>query len=194
MKENADLARLVRRAGQGDTGAFTALVRATEDLVARVAYRMLLDPHDAEEVVQEVFMDAHRKLPDWEEGARFTTWLYRATTLAALAHRRASGRYRDHLAGAATAARPSLTPPPAPGEQLEAQETRERIQRAVARLPAGQRETFVLRHFEGLPLAEIAAIRGVALGTVKAQLSQAVASLRRLLTGALPCQSREVHP
>ena len=194
MKENAELARLVRQAGLGDTAAFAALVRATEDLVARVAHRMLLDPHDAEEVVQEVFMDAYRKLPDWQEGARFTTWLYRATTLAALAHRRASGRYRDHLAVATTGSRPGPSAAPAPPEQVEAQETREHIQRAVAHLPAGQRETFVLRHFEGLPLAEIAALRGVALGTVKAQLSQALSELRRTLAGALPARIRETQP
>jgi RNA polymerase sigma-70 factor (ECF subfamily) len=188
MLDLQELEGLVQRASRGDDRAFAALVRETEGLVARVVHRMLLDPHDAEEVVQEVFMDAHRALRGWEPRARFTTWLYRAATRAALARRRARGRYQRRLQELER--RAVAEPAPTPAATAELQETTELIRRAVAGLPEGQQETFVLRHFEQLSLAEVARIRGVAIGTVKAQLSQAVRSLRRSLCGVLTQEDR----
>ena len=80
---NQEIDALVLRAQQGDSMAFPALVRRTERMVFGVASRLLGDAAEAEDVVQEVFIDAHRILPRWEPKARFTTWLYRAATRAA---------------------------------------------------------------------------------------------------------------
>ncbi len=179
-----ELGELVERSGRGDEAAFGELVRRTERLVAGVVGRLLGDVHEAEEVVQEIYVDAYRILPRWEPGARFTTWLHRAATRAALERRRARGRDGGRIEGVRAGPAPAGQTDPAAG--LEDRELGRAVREAVDALPEGQRVTFVLRHYQDLPLARIAEIRGVALGTVKAQLSQALGNLRRSLGGVRP--------
>lgn len=181
MGRDEEIARLAELAGRGDEAAFASLVRWTEGLVNGVVGRLLGDPHETEEVVQEVYVDAYRALARWEPEAKFTTWLYRAATNAALARRRSRTRYRRHLAEAAETRLLSPSAAPDASRGPEESELALAVREAVDALPDGQRATFVLRHYQDLPLAEVARTRGVALGTVKAQLSQAVANLRRTL-------------
>ncbi|MBI4616756.1 MAG: sigma-70 family RNA polymerase sigma factor [Planctomycetes bacterium] len=181
MGRDEEIARLAEKAGRGDEIAFASLVRWTEGLVNGVVGRLLGDPHETEEVAQEVYVDAYRALARWEPGAKFTTWLYRAATNAALEKRRSRTRYRRHLAEAAATRRETAAEAPDASRGPEGAELALAVREAVDALPDGQRATFVLRHYQDLPLAEIARARGVAIGTVKAQLSQAVTNLRRAL-------------
>jgi RNA polymerase sigma-70 factor (ECF subfamily) len=182
MLPEPELARLVEDARDGDAAAFTRLVRATEGLVSSIVRRLVADPHEAEEVIQDVYVAAHRILPTWQPQAQFTTWLYRAATLASLEQRRTSAR-REQRVTTAVELQPEREPDDSsdPAATALRADLRDQVARAIESLPPRQRAVFVLRHFQDLPTPEIARVLEVAEGTVKSHLSQAVASLRQRL-------------
>jgi len=167
--------RLVRDAQNGDLLAFERLYRENERKVFALCLRLSSDAALAEELTQEVFVRAWRKLGSFRGESAFSTWLYPLTVNVALSERR-SRRRRDARIVAtddpASLERSPLAPRPEAGFDLE---------RAMAALPPGARAVFVLHDVEGRTHDEIAAILDLAPGTSKAQLFRA----RRLLREAL---------
>jgi RNA polymerase sigma-70 factor (ECF subfamily) len=167
--------RLVREAQGGDLRAFERLYRENERKVFALCLRMTCDAALAEELTQEVFVKAWRKLPGFRGESAFSSWLYPMAVNTALSERR-SRRRRD-LRIVATEDPASLekaprAPRPEQGFDLE---------RALATLPPGARAVFVLHDVEGRTHEEIGAMLNLAAGTSKAQLHRA----RRLLREAL---------
>jgi len=169
--------RLVRSAQQGDLEAFEALYRAHVGRVHAVCRRILTDPGRAEEATQDAFVRAWQRLESFEGRSRFSTWLHRLATNAAIDALRAHAR-RSHR----EASEEDLPPrgesdgiPPRPAED------RIDLEAAIASLPDGARTVFVLHDVEGYRHEEIARMTGTAEGTSKAQLHRA----RRLLRGRL---------
>jgi RNA polymerase sigma-70 factor (ECF subfamily) len=176
--------RLARAFRRGDTEAFSALVDIFRERFYRIAYRVLGNPDDALDAVQDAFVRIHRGIVGWDERAAFYSWSYRiVTNLAIDALRRKSRdrKAREQAAGD----RPEVHHDPEPAELSAADVSRlvERAREAIAKLPPGQRAIVALRHYENLSLKEIAEIRGCAVGTVKSTLHQAFNSLRRALGG-----------
>ncbi|HET7620121.1 MAG TPA: sigma-70 family RNA polymerase sigma factor [Vicinamibacterales bacterium] len=174
------------RAAGGDASAFQALVERHRALVYRLAWQFSGNHHDAEDIAQEVFVKVYRSLDRFRYEAQLTSWLYRIVMNACIDHRRRqmpSGwtPFTDD-----TELRLVNTPEERPGPETCAYggELGAVLSRAVARLPAGQRLVFTMRHHEGLKLAEIAAALGLAEGTVKRQLHAAVHRLRDTLSAA----------
>jgi RNA polymerase sigma-70 factor (ECF subfamily) len=167
--------RLVRAAQNGDLLAFERLYRDNERKVFGLCYRLSSDPALAEELTQEVFVRAWRKLGSFRGESAFSSWLYPLTVNVALSERR-SRRRRDARIVAtddpASLERAPRTPAPEAGFDL---------QKALAALPPGARAVFVLHDVEGRTHEEIAALLDLAVGTSKAQLFRA----RRLLREAL---------
>jgi RNA polymerase sigma-70 factor (ECF subfamily) len=167
--------RLVRDAQQGDLVAFERLYRDNERKVFALCLRLSSDGALAEELTQEVFVRAWRKLGSFRGESAFSTWLYPLAVNVALSERR-SRRRRDARFVAtddpAGFERAPGTPRPETGFDLE---------RAMAALPPGARAVFVLHDVEGRTHEEIAALLDLATGTSKAQLFRA----RRLLREAL---------
>jgi RNA polymerase sigma-70 factor (ECF subfamily) len=167
--------RLVRDAQNGDLLAFERLYRDNERKVFALCLRMSSDGALAEELTQEVFVRAWRKLGSFRGDSAFSTWLYPLTVNVALSERR-SRRRRDARILAtedpASLERAPGTPQPEAGFDL---------QKAMAALPPGARAVFVLHDVEGRTHDEIAAMLNLATGTSKAQLFRA----RRLLREAL---------
>jgi RNA polymerase sigma-70 factor (ECF subfamily) len=167
--------RLVEEAQSGDLAAFERLYRDNERRVFALCLRLSSDPSLAEELTQEVFIRAWRKLGTFRGDSAFSSWLYPLTVNVALSERRSRLRrlMRVFPTEDVTALeRPQ--PPPAP-------ETGFDLAKAMAALPAGARTVFVLHDVEGRTHEEIAAMLGLAPGTSKAQLHRA----RRLLREAL---------
>jgi RNA polymerase sigma-70 factor, ECF subfamily len=167
--------RLVRQAQGGDLVAFERLYRDNERKVFGLCYRLSSDPALAEELTQEVFVRAWRKLSSFRGESAFSSWLYPLTVNVALSERR-SRRRRD--------ARIIATEDPASLERAPrspAPETGFDLQKAMAALPPGARAVFVLHDVEGRTHEEIGKLLGLAAGTSKAQLHRA----RRLLREAL---------
>jgi RNA polymerase sigma-70 factor (ECF subfamily) len=167
--------RLVRQAQAGDLVAFERLYRENERKVFGLCFRLSSDPALAEELTQEVFVRAWRKLSSFRGESAFSSWLYPLTVNVALSERR-SRRRRDARIVAtedpASLERAPRSPAPEAGFDLE---------KAMATLPPGARVVFVLHDVEGRTHEEIAQLLGLAPGTSKAQLHRA----RRLLREAL---------
>jgi RNA polymerase sigma-70 factor (ECF subfamily) len=170
---------LVERCRRGDLGAFEELYRLHAGRLYSVALRLVGNPADAEDLLQEIFLAAHRKLDTFRGESALGTWLYRLATNLCLDHLRSrSGRSRqvtdalDDDAG---------LPDPSSATLAEQTVTKMDLERALARLPEGCRAAFVLHDVEGLEHREVAEVLGVAEGTSKSQVHKARMKLRALL-------------
>src|SRR5262245_45267299 len=176
--KETDLA-LVARCREGDLGAFEELYRAHAGRLYSLAMRMLGNAADAEDLLQEIFLSAHRKLESFRGDAALGTWLYRLATNQILDHVRSraarAGQMTDGLDDVSVIA-------DAKGHRL-ADRAIDRIdlERALGELPEGCRAAFVLHDVEGLEHKEIAQVLGIAEGTSKSQVHKARLRLRGLL-------------
>jgi RNA polymerase sigma-70 factor (ECF subfamily) len=163
---------LVARARAGDREAFEGLYRENLGRVYALSLRMTGDPTVAEERVQDVFVLAWRKLRSFRGESAFSTWLHRLAVNVLLGEERASRRReaRERVAAEASPGATSATG----GLAVD-------LERAIAELPEGARQVFVLYAIEGYGHKEIAEMVGIAEGTSKAQLHHARAQLKRRL-------------
>ena len=144
---------ILRRAQQGDSEAFRLLVEAYQTQVYRLALRMCGEAA-ADDVTQEAFLAAWRALPEFRGTCRFSTWLYRLTTNAAIDWLRREKRHRgmDDVT--------ELELPddgPGPQDQAEQAETQQTVRRALGQLSEEHRQVLLLRYMQELDYAEIAA-------------------------------------
>lgn len=171
--------QLVERCRRGELGAFEELYRQHSGRLFSLAVRMLGNPADAEDLLQEIFLSAHRKLESFRGEAALGTWLYRLAMNQILDHVRSraarSGQLTDGLDDATLLA-------DAGGHRL-ADRAIDRIdlERALAELPEGCRAAFVLHDVEGLEHREVSEVLGIAEGTSKSQVHKARLRLRGLL-------------
>lgn len=165
-------ARLVRDAGRGDPAAMRTIMERALPRIHALAYRMLDDAAEAEDVAQETFLKAWRFAPRWRPGAaRFDTWL----------HRVALNLCYDRLRRRRPAAPPPLDladPGPAPDRNLHAQDVGLRVDRALRALPMRQREAIVLCHYQELGAKEAAALMSVSIEALESLLARARRALR----------------
>lgn len=177
--------RLVERVLTGDHAAFRALVERYERLVRHVVRRLLDDPHDAEEVFQDVFVRVYRGLPNFRLDARLSTWIGRIAynTAARWARRDRVTAHADvsTLDEGIDAARVE----PVQLATLEERELRDLVRAQVARLPPDQRLAVTLYHVDGLSVAEVAEIMETPENTVKSHLFRGRKALKEMLTGRL---------
>jgi RNA polymerase sigma-70 factor, ECF subfamily len=180
---------LMLRYQQGDRSAFAALVRRHQRPLFNFALRQVRLPSVAEDVVQETFVRVVQNAADFKHEARFTTWVYTITRNLCI----------DHLRKRALRKHPSLderrgeegegptlgeqTADPRASVEREATgtELKERIARAVDKLPDDQREVFLMRELSNLPFKEIAEITGVPENTVKSRMRYALERLQEAL-------------
>lgn len=184
-------------------GDYESAAREMEELVSRrlpyfnrIAYRFLGNAADAEDVVQDAFLTAHRKLNQFRGDAQLSTWLTTIVCNCARMHLRRQPRYlrvsldepigteneiplADQLAWAG----------PSPEDDSLRSEMNGLLAHAATQLTPVLRRTLQLRDVEGLSILETAQILGVASGTVKAQLSRARTRMRRIL-GQRPRRAR----
>ena len=182
MEEDAPGAEsdLVERARGGDRAAFDELVRTHLPQVWSVVWRILRHREDTEDVVQEVFLAAHRALDGYRGASRFSTWLHRIAVNRALNHRslasermrRASEPLEEEAAGGST-----------PLRDLEMKDLRRRLADCLEKIPAAWRAILALRVDRALSYEEIAEMAGTALGTVRSRLARARLALRRCVEG-----------
>jgi len=182
---------LVSRAAAGEEAAFEDLVRRHQERVYRLACRLTGDEADAADVLQETFLQVFRHLGEFRGEARFTTWLFRVVTNAALMRRRARARRPADSLDAFMPrfdAEGRLAPTPAQlqvtsqiEEVLDRKTLAERASAGIARLPDAYRDAFVLRDLEELPTAEVASVLGIAPAAVRQRVHRARLMLRGYL-------------
>jgi RNA polymerase sigma-70 factor (ECF subfamily) len=168
---------LVRRALSGDVAAFEQLYRENERRVFALCLRMSQDASLAEELTQDVFIRAWRKLDSFRGDSAFSSWLYPIAVNTALSERRARHRRTSRVFTT-----DDLTAfEKAPEKTRAGPEARFDLEAALRELPPGARSVFVLHDVEGLRHQEIAEKMGIAVGTSKAQLHRARALMREAL-------------
>ncbi len=168
-------APLVRRAQEGDVAAFEQLYRDHVDRVYALCLRLCGDSGRAQELTQDVFVRAWEKLGTFQGKSAFSTWLHRLTVNLVLGERRSEKvRVSRIFATDDPEVFETAGPAPEPGTGID-------LERAIAALPPGARTAFVLHDVEGYKHEEIAALKGWAVGTCKAQLHRARKLLREML-------------
>lgn len=164
---------LVARARDGDRRAMRRLYEEHAPHVFGVVRRLAGDDHLAEDISQDVWIRAFRKLDTFRGDSGFGTWIHRVARNAALSRlRKTQGRSEVALED---------SPAPAARGPEEMVLSRKMLERALDQLPPGYREVLILHDVEGLTHKEIAESLGVAVGTSKSQLHKARARMRQLL-------------
>jgi RNA polymerase sigma-70 factor, ECF subfamily len=173
----------------GDRAEFARLVEAYSGFIYRLALKLLEDPQDAEDVLQETFLKAHRGLANFDGRSSLSTWLYRIATNEALMlirRRKAPAiSLEEPQNGEAEEQEPLeiLDWCCAPEAELMSGEARRMLDQAVDALPGTLRVVFVLRDIEGLSTLETSQVLNLSEAAVKTRLSRARLRLREQLTG-----------
>jgi len=166
--------QIIIHAQSGDREAFAILFEQYKNLVYKTAYLMLGESAEAEDALQEIFLQVYKSLSGFDPAkAAFTTWLYRVTFNYCLNHRRKKRLLTLPLEDISPALKSEL-----PGAQLAEEEI---LQQAIGKLTDRQRAVVILRYFWDLSYAEIAQILDVPLGTVKSRIDLALKTLRKVL-------------
>jgi RNA polymerase sigma-70 factor (ECF subfamily) len=177
---------LIERARDGDLGAFNHLVTVYQDSLYGLVYRMVPDPDQASDVVQEAFFSAYRNLAAFRGGS-VRSWLNRIAVNAAMDLQRA--RRRRPVQPYPELEDESWQPPAGPdvdpeGITLDLERTRA-LEEALRTIGEDQRTAIVLFDVEGYDYGEIAEMTGVSLGTVKSRIHRGRLALRARLEGRM---------
>jgi RNA polymerase sigma-70 factor (ECF subfamily) len=166
---------LVERAQRADREAFAVLVHQVSDSLYSVAYRILRDTGLAEDALQNALVLAWRRLPKLRDPERFEAWIHRILVHACYDESQRTRSWRANV---------TVLPIDLPGspDDASAIADRDELERAYRRLTVEQRAVFVLHHYLGLPLVEVAELLGIPAGTARSRLHYALAGLRDALT------------
>ena len=182
-------AAAAEQARKGNQQAFRVLVERHSHSLFRLAFRMTGNEQDAEDLVQETFLRAYKKMRDFDGRAAFATWLYRICANCSLDLLRAKKSRRElHPAEDAEETRSWLdsvaTPDPSPERLTHSNQITGLLEPALKRLSDMERAAFILRHYEGCDIEEIARTLGVQPNAAKHSVFRAVQKLRRALEPA----------
>lgn len=172
--------QIVAQVVSGQTALFEVLMRRHNERIYRAARAILKDETEAEDVMQQAYVNAYSHLRQFDGRAKFSTWLTRIAINEAITRARKRGRYETldedntEIGEAVMAPREQD-----PERQAFASELGKLVEAAVDTLPDGAREVFMLRDVEGLSTAEVSDCLGVSEDVVKTRLSRARAAIRR---------------
>lgn len=176
----------IKQVLKGDQNAFGEIVEIYKDKVFQLAYRMLGNRHEAEDIAQEAFIRAYVNIQSYNINLKFSTWLYRIATNLCID--RIRKKKPDYYLDAEVAGTDGLTmysqipsKTSLPEDDIESLELQDTIQRAISKLPEKYRSVIVLKYIEELSLNEISEILDMPLGTVKTRIHRGRETLRKQL-------------
>ena len=177
---------VIARVRAGERDAFRLLVDRHSRSIFRLAYRMVGNESDADDVVQDTFLRAFRQLERFESRANFGTWLYRIAvncSLDLLRQRPKRAAEPEREDDQEPAAEPDLSPSP---ERLAySAEVQAKVGAALGTLSPSERAAFLLRHFEGHSIEEIGRVLGLRTSATKHTVFRAVRKMREALSPVL---------
>jgi RNA polymerase sigma-70 factor (ECF subfamily) len=165
---------LVEHARRGDREAFAVLVHQVSDGLYAVAQRILRDPGLAEDALQNALVLAWRRLPKLRDPDRFEAWIHRILVHACYDESQRARHWKTDVR-----VLPMAGPSTPDGSAAFAD--RDELERAFRQLTIEQRAVFVLHHYLGLPLVEVAQVLDIPAGTARSRLHYAIAGLRAAL-------------
>jgi RNA polymerase sigma-70 factor (ECF subfamily) len=178
---------LVERARDGDDVAFAGLVDLHGDRCYVIAYRILRDTERARDAVQQAYLRAWRDIAKLRDPERFEVWLHRLLINACYEEHNRHRRWSEHVRTI------SVDPEGTPDATVSVAQ-RDALDRAFRRLSPEHRAVVVLHHHLGMPLATVAEVVGVPLGTVKSRLHHGTRALRAVLAADEAVDAAEVRP
>jgi RNA polymerase sigma-70 factor (ECF subfamily) len=176
----ADL-ELAQRCRDGDSTAFEELYRAHAGRLYSLVFRMAGSAEQAEDLLQDVFLHAHRKLGSFRGDSSLGTWLYRLAVNQCLDFLR--GRQTKMTRATSSLDEDGADEPSAAMPAVPTAVSRIDLERAIAKLPEGCRIAFVLHDVEGFEHNEVSRMLGISEGTSKSQVHKARLKLRAMLGG-----------
>lgn len=185
--ECCDDRQLIEQFQRGNTAVFDTLFTRYQKRTYRLVQRFVSNREDALDITQDAFIRAYQGLSDFKSQCQFYSWLYRITVNLCIDFLRKKARSEvmvyesDESEELPMANIPDLRSD-SPAKAVENKELRAQIRKAIRQLPPKQRQIFILRHWDGLSLKEIAAAVGRSDGTVKAHLFHAHRNLRKYLS------------
>jgi RNA polymerase sigma-70 factor, ECF subfamily len=187
-------AEAIRRAQAGDSAAFDFLYQLHGRRVYALCLRMVNNPADAEDLMQEAFLQLFRKIGTFRGESAFSTWLHRMTVNVVLMRLRKKSLPTDSLEETLDPDAENSSPKRdvgAPDLRLSGAVDRVNLERSIEQLPPGYRTVFVLHDVQGYEHNEIADIMGCSVGNSKSQLHKARTRLRELLQEQVRNQARQ---
>ena len=172
-----DLSTVIEQAMTGDKAAFSKLVWRYKDHIVNIAFNIVGNPQDAEDIAQETFIKAYLSIGRLASANAFYRWLVRIAVNLSIDKKVANGLRRTQPLSY-TLPQPSTE---SPEKMVEQREQQKRILAAMDRITLEQRTVLVLREFQELSYEEIAQILDIPLGTVKSRINAARLRLRELL-------------
>ena len=178
MVSNGNDREVIEACQRGDYDAFATLFETHQDRVYSIALRFSGDRTTALDIAQEAFLKLFSKIKEFRGDSSFDSWLYRLVLNTCIDQHRRRRRWLPFLDDFIDVFR---SPAPSALQDVLCGETRDHVQRAVAKLPADLRAVVILRYTEGLPYDAIAEITGCPEGTVASRLNRAHKLLERRL-------------
>jgi len=168
----------------GNPAAFGTLVARYQDRLYNTVYRLVDNPDDAADVVQEAFLNAYLSLKRFKGDSQFFTWLYRIAVNAAITYRRRkrTGHRPIKTSDSAPGVEPlDMAPSNRPGHGLEMAEDERRVHEALQRLSAEHRAVLVMKDMEDMKYEDIAELLKVPVGTIRSRLHRARVEFKDML-------------
>ena len=185
---------LVEQVLNGQTGLFEILMRRHNERIYRTARAVVGDEAEAEDVMQQAYVNAYTHLRQFKGHAKFSTWLTRIAVNEGIARRRRRGMYESFEEDTSMPTPMTLTAYANPEKEAFVLELRGLLESAVDDLADGYREVFMLREVEGLSTAETAESLGLSEDVIKTRLSRARGMLRRGLADRAGIVTGEAFP
>ncbi len=181
---SADDQRLIAECLQGNTAAFGVLVRRYQERLYHSVYRLVENAEDAQDVVQEAFLNAYQSLDGFKGDSLFFTWLYRIAVNTAISLKRkhrAMARMETRCNGEQPIEPLDPSAANRPEHAMEQAEQQLRVRQALARLSPEHRAVLVMKDMEGQKYETMAEVLQVPIGTIRSRLHRARLELRDLL-------------
>nr|WP_275984042.1 RNA polymerase sigma factor SigW [Paenibacillus hamazuiensis] len=178
--------RLAKLARNGDRGAFAQLVDLYQDKIYHLAYRMMGNAQEAEDVVQETFLRVYSNLERYDETQKFSTWIYRIATnlcIDRLRKRRTTYSLDAEMPEGEGSDWYSLMPSneDTPEKQVIVSETQQQIRESIDTLPEKYKSIVILRYLQDMSLQEISEVLTMPITTIKTRLHRGREFLRKKL-------------
>jgi len=186
---------LIKKASSGDVAAYQEFIRLYSPRVHAIAYQMVGNSIDAQDIAQEVFIRLHRSLRTFQPRFTFTTWLYRLTVNLSIDYMRKHSRHRNISLEEIPEELRLMDSASFPDTSLELNELKGAVQKIAEGLTGNQRKVFVLRDLQGFSTVEVAQILKCRVSTVRVHLSKARKHIQHALSlHNLPRQSGPHSP
>lgn len=182
-----DETQIIPQLKEGNETAFKNLVDTFQEKVLNTCLGFVLNRHDAEDIVQDVFLEVFRSINNFRGDSKLSTWIYRITTTKCLEHIRAKKRekrksfFQSLIGMHENADRIKAFDYDHPGVLLENKERSKTLFAAIEKLPENQRVAFTLHKIEGLSYQEITAIMETSLSSVESLMFRAKKNLQKTL-------------